>query len=423
MKSLWVIILFLVLPFGYISAEDLNLAQLIDIALKNNPATERVWANTKRAQASLGIAKSSRYPTVDIKGMANHGREVKYPNANETTFTNYGGELCLSYLLYDFGETSAVIRATKEALTAAQWGADFNIQKIITTVTANYYEYLNALELLQTSESSLRDMESISERAGELFKAGLRSITDKSTSQATLAEIQIQLAGYRAGVAITKGKLLSSLGLSLETELQVQKAPEVKFLAVQEKGISELIALAQVKRADLLAKKASLSEAHERESAARRAGRPKLRAIGQTGWLQYTKHHGSSYNYNVGIALDIPLFKGFEYTYQRRLAYADSEITLAELKELQEAIALEVLTYCESVKAAEESLKWSEAYLKESASTYDGSMENYKAGLQTIFDLLQAQRFLADARIKQAQAKTKWLVSLAELAFATGSIQ
>jgi outer membrane protein TolC len=73
------------------------------------------------------------------------------------------------------------------------------------------------------------------------------------------------------------------------------------------------------------------------------------------------------------------------------------------------------------VKAAEEALEWSDLFLSESTQSYEGSMESYRAGLQSIFNLIQAQRNLADARIKQAQAKTQWLISLAELAFATGS--
>jgi outer membrane protein len=170
-----------------------------------------------------------------------------------------------------------------------------------------------------------------------------------------------------------------------------------------------------------LAKKAELSARHERVKEAKRAPWPKLRALGQGGWLEYTKHQGSGYNYGTGISLEIPLFRGFEYTYKKRLALAEEEGTAAELRELQESIALDVLTYKESVKAAQEAFMWSGAYLEDAAKSYDCSLENYKAGLHNIFDLIQSQTYLDDARIKRARAKTQWLVSLAELAFAIGS--
>jgi outer membrane protein len=407
---------------GYIFGEQLSLAELVDIALKNNPETEQVWWNTKRARAVVGIAESSNYPDLDLKGGLSHAREKKFPNGPNTVFTSYSAELCLSYLLYDFGERRAEIEATKEALNSAKWSSDFAIQSIIYKVSANYYQYLNAQELLKTKESSLKDAELILKSAEDLHKAGLRLVNDLNTSKAALAQIQMDLAEQRAQVAISYGNLLTVLGLSIETQLNVQPMPEEMQDPRFSEGVSTLISMAQEKRADLLAKKANVAEMKARVRRANRAPLPKLRALGEGGWLQYTRHQGNSYNYSAGVALGMPIFKGFEYTYQKRLALANAEMSTAELKELQEEIALEVLTYSESVKAAQEALKWSQEYVDEATKSYEGSLESYKAGLQNIFDLLQTQRYLSDARIKRAQAKTQWLVSLAELAFATGSI-
>src|SRR5262249_6212510 len=138
-------------------ADPLSLAELIDIALKNNPETQKVWANVKRAQAQIGVAKSDEYPHLNAQGSLTHAREVKFPNGPNTVFTSYGAELNLSYLLFDFGETRAAVRATKEALKSAKWGSDFAMQKIIAEVASQYYEYLNATELLASADSTLCD--------------------------------------------------------------------------------------------------------------------------------------------------------------------------------------------------------------------------------------------------------------------------
>lgn len=422
MARFFALILPLVCACGWVFSEALSLAELVDIALKNNPETEKAWSSTKRAQAALGIAKSSYYPTLDGSGNVSHAREVKFPNGPNTVFTEYSGELTLSYLLYDFGERSAAVHATHEALKAANWASDFTIQQIIYKVAASYYAYLNAQEILLMKECSLKDAELTFKSVEDLHQVGLRCKTDLSTSKAEVATLQMDLAEQRAKVAIAYGKLLTSLGLSITETLNVQTAPvEIKNSHLTE-GVSELIALAEKQRADLLAQKATLAEMRQRTKVANRASLPKLRALGQTGWLQYNKHQGSSYNYNGTLSLEIPLFRGFEYTYRKRLALADEELTSAQLHELQQEIALEVLTYCESVKAAQESLKWTGEYLEEAIDSYEYALESYKSGLHSIFDLVQAQRALSQARIKKAEVKTQWLVSLAELAFATGSI-
>ena len=415
---------FLLLPIVFcasISGEELSLAELIDIALKNNPETEKVWSNVKRYQAVLGIAKSNEYPHLNAKGKVAHSREVKFPNGPNTNFTTAGAELNLNYLLCDFGETRASVRAAKEGLNAAKWWADFAIQKVIAEVSANYYELLNARVLLETRESSFNDAKMILDAVEELRAVGLRSENDYITVKAAVSEILMNMAQQKAAAAISYGKLLTSLGVPIETKLDVQTKPEGLQNPLFKEGIETLLAVAQDQRADLMAKQAVVADMNARVDRAKRAPLPKLHVLGQAGWMEYGKHQGNAYNYSAGLALDVPLFKGFEYTYQKRQALADAEISAAELKELQNAVALEVLSYSETVKAAAETMRYSEEFFADALKSYDNSLESYKAGLINIFDLLQAQRHLADARNRRAQTRTVWLVALSQLAFAIGS--
>ena len=420
MRKFSLLLLFIFLPIA-IFCDPLPLVELVDIALKNNPETEKAWAGTKRAQAILGIEKSNNYPSVDLKGTLSHGREVKFPNGPETIFTNYGAEISLSYLLFDFGERSASIQATREALKAVNWSADFSIQKVIYKVVSSYYEYLDAKEILEVKSDSFKDAELICESAKELHKAGLRSITDLDASRAMVAEMQMEIVQQKAKVAISYGRLLTSMGLPLKTNLDIQTSPQGIKTQLFAESLETLISIAEEQRADLFAKKSEIASAKERMKKANRAPLPKVRTFGQGGWFEYAKHQDSGYNYNAGISLDIPLFKGFEYTYKKKLALAEEESSLAELKELKDSIVLDVLIYSESAKAAQESLTLSDAYLEEATKSYEGSLESYKAGLQSVFDLMQMQRSLTNARMKKTTAKTLWLISLAELAFATGS--
>lgn len=402
-------------------AAKLQLAELFDIALKNNPETTKVWWNANRAQAALGMAKSDYYPSIDGKASGMHGREVKFPNGPNTIYTYYSGEISLNYLLYDFGERSASVSAAKEALQAANWSSDYTIQRVLSRVAADYYEYLNAVALFCVKQCCVDDAKTIAKSAEELFRAGLRSVTDVNTSQAACAEAQMDLSQARAQVAIAYGKLLTSLGLPIETVIEVETEPQGLENPLFSQNVGALIAVAQEQRKDLMAKRATLSEMQLRAKKESCSKWPKLRALGQAGWLEYTKHQGSGANYLTGLALDIPIFHGFERIYATRAVQAEAEITQAELKELYDAVSLEVLTFSESVKSASEALEWSEQYVCQATKSYDNSLESYQAGLQSVFDLLQTQRYLADARIKKTLARTQWLVSLAELAFATGS--
>lgn len=422
MKRLFAIFLLPIIFCASVCGDELSLAELIDIGLKNNPETEKVWANVKRAQAVVGMNRSRDYPHLDGQAMVSHAREVKFPNGPETVFTSYGGELNLNYLIFDFGENRAAVRVAKENLNAAKWWADFSIQKVVADVAANYYELLSARELLESRESSLRDARVILGAAGELRDAGLRSENDYITVKAAVSEILMNLAQQKAIASIAYGKLLTSLGLPVDTKIDVQTNTEGMQNPLFKEGIETLLSSADAQRADLMAKQAALAGMNAQVDRVNRSRLPKLRGMAQAGWLEYGKHQGNGYNYNVGLALDVPLFKGFDYMYQKRYAMADAEISAAELKELQNAVALEVLTYSETVKAASEAMFYSEEFFSDALKSYDNSLESYRVGLINIFDLLQTQRNLAEARNKRAQAKTVWLVSLSQLAFSIGSI-
>jgi outer membrane protein len=426
MKHLLPFLLAFTFVWGSVWAEsdfdELSLVELIDIALQNSPETEKIWANVKRAQAVVGITQSKEYPLLDAQGSITHAREVKYPNGPDTTFTSYGGELNLNYLLCDFGENKAAIRAAKENLSAAKWWADFAIQKVIADVAANYYELLNARELLATMEDSLHDAKKILEAAHDLKHAGLRSENDYTTVKATVSEILMSLTQKKASAAIAYGKLLTCMGIPVETTLHIQTLPEGMLNPLFEEGIPSLLAMAQEQRADLMAKRASLADMNARVDRSKRAFLPKLHVLGQGGWLEYGKHQGNGYNFSAGLALEVPVFQGFRYSYEKKQAIADAQISAAEIRELQNMIAFEVLSYSETVKAASEAMQHSQEFFTDALRSYQNSLESYKAGVINVFDLLQTQRYLSEARSKKALARTAWLVSLSQLAFATGSI-
>jgi outer membrane protein len=402
-------------------SDELSLAELIDVALKNNPETQKAWAGVKRAQAALGVTRSPDYPQLDAQGSVSHAREVKFPNGPDTVFSSYGGELNLNYLVCDFGETRAAVRSAKQGLSAAKWWADFSMQKVIAEVSEYYYELLNARDLLESKESSLEDAKKILAAATELRDAGLRSENDCLIAKASVSEILLGLAQQKAAAEIAYGKLLTSLGVPIDSTIEVETKPEAVENPLFQEGIATLLSAAQEQRADLMAKQAMLEGMNAQVTRAKRAPLPKLRGIGQGGWFEYSKHQGNGYNYSVGLGLEVPLFKGFFYTYQKKEALANAEISAAELKELQNAVSLEVLTYSETVKAASEAIGYSEDFFSDALQAYNRSLEGYHAGIINVFDLLQTQRYLSDARNKKVQAKTAWLVSLSQLAFAIGS--
>lgn len=426
-KSLTLLpILFLLLigPLTVAATPDLNhpltLAELLDIALENNPATSQAWWNARRAAAALGTAKSAYYPQIGLEASITHGRDFKFINGPDVNYTIVGADLVLSMILLDFGERQASVNAAKMALLSANWQADNDIQKVMVHILENTYATLHAQETLQAAQSSLADAEKVWKTAYELNRTGLTSISDVYTAQATLSQMKMDLSLQKALLDIAKGKLSASLGLA--ATLSFELAPLDPIQALPASRTDDLIALANEQRADLMAKRAQLSETYARYNQTRASYGPKVFLSGRGGASHAFHDRSNGGQYKIGLNLEIPLFTGFEATYQKRMAYADIQLSQAELTELQLEIALEVLTQSRSLEAAQEMLPDAEEYLTNASKAYEGMLLKYKAGKEGITEVSSAQRLLAAARVRFSDVKTRWLVSIANLAYATGTM-
>lgn len=398
----------------------LTISELIDIALENNPSTRKSWWIANRAASEVGRSESAYYPKIELDAGTKNGKDFKFINGPNTNYTIIGADLVLSMMLYDFGGRSAGVNSAKMALIAANWENDWNIQKVIAKVLENTYSTLNAQEVLAATSSSLEEAKKVLYYAEELNRAGLTPISDVYISQATLSQTQIDLSEQKAQLDIEKGKLSVSLGLGANISFELAPLGEIQVQRCQQ--VDDLINLALNQRGDVMAKRAELEKAIFDKDKARSGYKPKLSLSGRAGANHAFHDKTSSGQYEIALNLNIPIFDGFDTIYQNRIACANMELAKEELIQLELAILLEVQKYTRTLEAAEEMLSYADANLKNSIQAYEGVLDRYKAGKERITEIANAQQQLAAARIRYSNIKMKWLVAIANLAYATGTL-
>src|SRR5207248_6570005 len=122
-----------------------NLAELIDIAERNNPETRVAWERARQAAAAVGLSESAYYPYLAASAAAGYDRAfipfptlavspkfLTDPTLSKIKITGggslvteakvYRAELNAKWLLLDFGERSAVVASAKEQLMMANVG-------------------------------------------------------------------------------------------------------------------------------------------------------------------------------------------------------------------------------------------------------------------------------------------------------------
>lgn len=437
--------------------QPLQIADLIDVALQNNPTTRGTWANARAAAYGVKMSESLLFPTLNVQsalthehlyldekpfiGLAgNEGRDVQHSSTINVARQlgcsapcgDIGGSNCdttncetnslnLNYLLLDFGGRCATIEAARQALYISDWLHNRQIQEVLLAVLEAYYTHEGLVNLLIARQYDLKNAEENVRSARALFDSGVVTKLDLLQAETNLLNTQLNVVELQGQADVTRGRLITRLGLPADTSLKIAPFPDQIPLEQITESVEELIQVAKEQRPDLAATYANLQQTRSEVTIARSSGLPSLEA--NVNWQNNIYFKNPSFNNRAlcaSLVLNIPLFNGFFFYNQTRQAQERVRVACATIKETELQVILDVITSYSNYRTAVESLKYSEEYLKYSQETYDAALMSYNEGIGTILDLLSAQQTLADARAQKVEARTKWAVSLVGMAFSTG---
>src|SRR2546422_754447 len=170
--------------------QALKLADVVDIALRNNTATAAAWADARAAAATYGAARGQYYPTVELDVNATAVKTAATAGRISVQQRLYGPTFNASWLLFDFGARSGSVAGAREALLAADWTHNAVIQNVVLDAATAYFQYHATKALL-----------------GALIARAVRERPDLLAARATAQ-------GAQARVTAARGQALPSLVVS-----------------------------------------------------------------------------------------------------------------------------------------------------------------------------------------------------------------
>ena len=391
--------------------------EVVDRALCQNPRTREAWANARIQAAQVGVAQADFLP--DLDGRIGASRT----SGSTDTTTQNSAALTLSWLLYDFGARSANLENARQLLSAASLTLDATVQTVFLDALRAYYATQAARAAVTAAvESEKASRESLT--AAEVrYKVGTGTPADRlqaqtAWSQATLTRIRAE------GVLRTAyGTLANVMGLDANRSLRLAEIPKIPADARSEHDVEALIDEARVRRPELGAAEARVGAARSNVDAVRASGKPSLSLGTGASWQDTSGNSDfSSHSNSIGLTLSIPIFSGFETTYNVRTAEARVDAASALRDNVRLQVALDVWTAYQDLTTASQTLTTSADLLASAEQSERVALGRYKAGVGNILDLLNAQSALANARLQRIQAALDWYVARASLAKAVGTL-
>lgn len=429
--------------------EPYSLAELMAIALKNNPQTRASWAKALSSAASYGQKQSVFFPNITGSFNATRARQPEIEattvitpqsisgasqstaalnsgkGATDIYFGTWGPMLSLSYLLFDFGTQKAQVEAARYSLEQAQFNYNDTIQSLLKTVITDFYSYLYQKELLQANIANVLNAELSLEATEQGLNSGVRPISDFLQAKTQLLSQKTNWAAQKQELEIAFANLLTDIGLpsymSLKTPELPKQLPKNDLIL----PLETLISIGIQNRADLLSAESALRSQEQMVKMTKRQVLPQLNyqfEIGKTYFSFDGNVTHDKYNFVSTFNLSMPIFSGFYY--RNAIKQAESNVVLAEetLKELQLKAMKEITVAHSNIHTTFETLNWSAEFLSAAEEQYTVALTGYQQGTQTILDLISAQTSLADARAQKAQSMQNWYLALANLSYATGLI-
>jgi outer membrane protein len=405
----------------------LSLGQLVDIALRNNPATRTAWFQARSAAAEVGIKRAAWFPTVNVTASLTRTKQAAVGGQFVYLQTTYGPAVSLNYLLFDFGGRAADVDEARAALFAANWAQNAAIDDVILKVEATFYQYQTARALRDADRATLDESQTNLDAAQARHRAGVATIADVLQAKTAVSQARLALQQVEGQIETIRGALATALGLPASyasLPIDVEPLPAEVNAAAVEESVDSAIEQAEKLRPDLAQARSIVAKQQAHVRSLRSEGLPTLSASGTGNRTYYYNRPGASFstNYSGTIELSFPLFEGMQNRYEVLQAQEDARVARAQLESLDQQAMLQVWTSYSNLKTAVQQLATARDLLDSATQSEQVAAGRYREGVGSILDLLTAQSALADARAKDVDARSQWFVALAQLAHDTGRI-
>jgi outer membrane protein TolC len=412
------------LPREYLdNINSLGLSDIVNIALQNNKLTRQTWAQARAAAASYASKVGSYFPVINGSAAGSNQKNPTLGAPYAKGVWSYTAGASLSWLIFNFGGRSASVEETREALFAADWSHNAEIQSVILQVEQAYYGYFTAKSLLAAQQAAVDEAKTNQTATDDRHSAGLATIADVLQARTALSQAQLGLAVLSGQVMTTRGFLATAMGVGANTAFDVVLPVSAPPQEMRRQTVQECLDSAIRKRPDLAAAQTLALEADAHARSVRAEAFPQLSANGSYGWLSLVNLN-SGYNlYSAGLGLTIPIFAGFSHHYDAVAARAQADAAYASAQNVKDLVTLQVWTSYYGLQTADQTVVASDDLLASATENHDVALGRYTSGVGSIIDLLTAQAALESARALQIQARAGWWLSAAQLAHDMGTLE
>ena len=427
-------------PVGKVAPLDpghsYSLAELIDLAERNNPRTRIAWERARQFANELGIAKSAYYPI--LAGVAVFAdQRIINPFPKPLAPRGYVmveipavvPQVTLQYLIFDFGKREAQVdAATAEKLAAGAHFMQVN-QEVAFRVASTFYQLLTQQERLAAAEATLKTAQTTADAAEFQLRNGRSTMPDLLNARAEASQAVFDRESADGDEKIARVALTEAVGVEPSPNISIDSAASAPLPAELAASIDALIDRAIADRPDLAAQALEIRAADDAIRAARAEYWPKIVLQGSAAQTSIwpTADYGelgnaSQATWSAALAIQWRLFDGGARKNEVAKAESKKRAAEEEMREKRDQATRQVWTSYIAFRTALRKQQAAVALLESANASYSASLDAYKYGVKNLIDVVTAEKQLAQARLSNVSARSQLFLEAVDLEFVTGNL-
>lgn len=401
--------------------QDADLQALIQTALAHNRDLKTAVLRMDEAQATYGIQKAERLPTV--QGTLGYDRSRTVFTANQAFEAElYRVGVGISdYEIDVFGRVKSLSQAALSQYLAVTENRQAVEVSLVTEIANQYVNWLSLHDQLALTQRILEDRKQWLQRTQRRQAAGVDQMLDVKAAQIQVEQAQALLAQRQRQLAVTRNVLTLLLGEPAQTTVLPVKPLAAMQMADVFAGLPSSLL---VRRADIRAAEHQLQAANANIGAARAAFYPRLQLTTNIGLVNSSfsklfSDTGNNY-WAFSPQLVLPIFNAGRHQAALSLAETRQRLEVVNYEKTIQTAFKEVMDVLTTRGVMAEELAARQRLQALEADRLQLVRRKLDQGLVTYLELLDAQRSVLDAQLQALQTQQQALQNQVNLFKALG---
>ena len=408
-------------PSGATSTPQLTVDDVVRIALENQSNVKSAEFQIKAQDAVLHQQMAAYYPTVNFNNTFRTANIGGTSSRASNSFDTLSSTANVNMTLYNFGKREGLVQSARETLDATRYAYNATANNTILSAKQAYYGVVQASALLAVQEETVKDRAETLRQTQGFYDVGTKPRSDVTQAEANLYLAQANLITARNGVDVAWANLRLAIGVD---DFPKQPLAEDLSLTPFTMSLDAAKNTAFGSRPELLRFDSLLKAQDQLIAVARRNHLPDLllsSSYGRANSSLDTSLLPLQPAWQVQLNFNIPVFNGFQTTYQVQEALFTYESLREQRRAERQQVAFDVEQNYLNLMATRDAVNANEAAVKAAKENLELHEARYQVGYAPIVEVTDAQTTYTAAQTNYVNALVAYKLAYAQLINAIGT--